>query len=85
MDQEFWTYAIRLAGAAALSLPVAWNRERDTHIMGLRTYPLIGLASCAYLLLAESVVSGDEARARILQGLMTDRNRVSGSRGPLSS
>lgn len=61
-----------LAAAVVLSLPIAWNRERATRQMGLRTFPLVALASTGFVLMGEVAMPGNqEAQARILQGLIT--------------
>ncbi len=58
--------------AFLISLPVAWNRERADRVMGLRTFPLVAMASCGFMLLAESAFSGaPDAQARALQGVIT--------------
>lgn len=59
--------------AALLALPVGWDRERASRTMGLRTFPLVAVASCGYVLIARSVLGSesDAAHARIIQGLMT--------------
>lgn len=65
-------HLVRLLIAFALALPVAWDRERAERTLGLRTFPLVAMASCGYLLLAQSVAAGDvSAQARFFQGLMT--------------
>ncbi|MDX1504056.1 MAG: MgtC/SapB family protein [Thermoanaerobaculia bacterium] len=62
----------RLAIAFVLALPVAWDRERAERTLGLRTFPLVAMASAGYLLLARTVFDGaPEAQARFFQGLMT--------------
>lgn len=67
------TYLAKLAIAFLLALPVAIDRERNTRIMGLRTYPIIALASCAFLLIGHSFLDGasPDAQARLMQGLMS--------------
>ncbi len=61
----------KLAIAFFVALPIGWNRERaNNHRLGLRTFPLVSIASCGYVLVAQSVVS-DDAMARIIQGLIT--------------
>ncbi|MBW4653299.1 MAG: MgtC/SapB family protein [Kaiparowitsia implicata GSE-PSE-MK54-09C] len=63
--------AIKLAVAFLLALPIAWEREKSTHSIGLRTFPLVAVASCGYVLTALGVIESDEnAKARIIQGLM---------------
>ena len=66
------THLSRLAIAFILALPVAWDRERAERTLGLRTFPLVAMASAGYLLLAKIVCAGDVgAQARFFQGLMT--------------
>ena len=62
----------RLAISFVLALPVAWDRERAERSLGLRTFPLVAMASTGYLLLALTVTQTDAgAQARFFQGLMT--------------
>ena len=62
----------RLAIAFVLALPVAWDRERAERTLGLRTFPLVAMASAGYLLLAQTICADDAAaQARFFQGLMT--------------
>jgi putative Mg2+ transporter-C (MgtC) family protein len=75
----FLSVLMRMGVALLLALPVAWERERATRIMGLRTFPLVAVASCSYVLIAVAVVgSGDDAQARIIQGLMTGIGFIGG-------
>ena len=70
---------LKLGGAFVLTLPIAWEREQATRLMGLRTFPIVALASCGYVLVAESLVQGDTAAlARIIQGLMTGIGFIGG-------
>jgi putative Mg2+ transporter-C (MgtC) family protein len=69
----------KLAAAYFLALPVGWERERVGRSAGLRTFPLVAIASCGYVLLAENVISGSpEARARIIEGLITGMGFIGG-------
>lgn len=43
--------------AVVLALPVAWDRERHSRIMGLRTFPLVSLGSCAYVLVGQAFIA----------------------------
>jgi putative Mg2+ transporter-C (MgtC) family protein len=71
--------AFKLVLAFLLALPIAWERERSTHIMGLRTFPLVAVASCGYVLSAAGFLDTDEnAKARIIQGLMTGIGFIGG-------
>ena len=65
--------------AFLLSLPVAWDRERAERSAGLRTFPLVALASCGYMLLGRSYpLDSPDAPARILQGLMAGIGFIGG-------
>lgn len=69
---ELGSILVRLVGAYVLALPIGWERERRERSMGLRTFPLVALASAGYLVLTEELFRPDlSAQARVLQGLMT--------------
>ncbi len=65
--------------AYLLALPVAWNREREARGAGLRTFPLVAIASCGFVLIAHRAFAGSaDAQARIVQGLITGIGFVGG-------
>ncbi len=68
----------QLALAWILSLPVAWDRERESRGAGLRTFPLVAVAACGYTLVGISVLTSTEAESRILQGLITGIGFIGG-------
>lgn len=71
--------AVRLGIAYVLSLPLAWERERASRSAGMRTFPLVTLGACAYVVLGREVLANDpNAEARVLQGLMTGIGFVGG-------
>jgi putative Mg2+ transporter-C (MgtC) family protein len=75
----FVSQSLQIIAAFLLALPVAWERERSTRIMGLRTFPLVAVASCGYVLIALTVVGpGEDAQARIIQGLMSGIGFIGG-------
>jgi len=62
--------------AYLLTLPIGWEREREAHTVGVRTFPIVAKASCGYLLIA---FPGDTAaQSRVLQGLITGIGFVGG-------
>lgn len=68
-----------LLAAFVLALPTAYERERATGTLGLRTFPLVALASCAYILIAIHISSGDpNANSRVVQGLITGIGFIGG-------
>jgi putative Mg2+ transporter-C (MgtC) family protein len=77
--ESLWGSPVALLIAFALALPIAWNRERGRRRMGLRTFPLVAVASCAYVLIGERTAGGSpEALSRIVQGLMTGIGFIGG-------
>ena len=65
-------HLLHLAIAFVVALPVAWDRERAERSLGLRTFPLVAMASAGYLLIARVLFDSDPgAQARFFQGLMT--------------
>ena len=68
-----------LAAAYLLALPIGWNREKEERSAGLRTFPLVAIASCGFIQAAESMVANDpEAMARIVEGLITGMGFIGG-------
>jgi len=67
-----------LLTAWVLALPVAWNREHGQQL-GLRTLPLVAVASYGYVLIGVQIAGGDaNALSRIVQGLITGIGFIGG-------
>lgn len=72
-------HAIALAIAYALALPLGWNREKEERSAGIRTFPLVAIASCGFVQAAETMTAGNaEAMARIVEGLITGMGFIGG-------
>jgi putative Mg2+ transporter-C (MgtC) family protein len=55
-----------LAFVYVLALPIGWDREHNERSAGLRTFPLVAVASCGFVQATESLLAGSpEAQARI--------------------
>ena len=67
-----------LAIAYVLALPIGWNREKSERSAGLRTFPLVSLASCAYMLIGIQVLDSTDAEARVMYGLVTGMGFIGG-------
>jgi putative Mg2+ transporter-C (MgtC) family protein len=83
MSYETWTDLLtllsRLGLAFALGLPVGWEREHRARSPGLRTFPLVGLGACAYVLIGgRAFENSQDAQARVLQALLTGVGFVAG-------
>ena len=69
----------KIAAAYALALPVAWDREHEARSAGLRTFPLVAVASCGYSLMAGGIfVDRPDAQARLIEGLITGIGFIGG-------
>jgi putative Mg2+ transporter-C (MgtC) family protein len=64
--------------AYVLAIPIALDREVRERTAGLRTFPLVALASCAYALLGFAILDSTEAEARVVQGLITGIGFIGG-------
>jgi putative Mg2+ transporter-C (MgtC) family protein len=69
----------RLLIAYVLALPVGWYREQEAHSVGVRTFPLVAMASCGYVLLGAPLLGSDPAaQSRIIQGLVAGMGFIGG-------
>ena len=68
---------LRISIAYVLTAVIGWNREREEHATGIRTFPIVGMASCGYLLILGPQTDG-AAQSRVLQGLITGIGFVGG-------
>jgi putative Mg2+ transporter-C (MgtC) family protein len=76
---EALSHLIYLAVAYALALPIGWNREREERSAGLRTFPIVSMAACGFVMVAIEVLGIEsEAQARILEGLITGIGFIGG-------
>lgn len=65
-------HARDLAIAYTLALVIGWNREREARSAGLRTFPLVALASCGFVQATETPFAGNtEALSRVAAAVMT--------------
>ena len=68
-----------LAVAYVLALPIAWNREKEDRSAGLRTFPLVAIASCGFVQGTEELLRGQpEAQARIIEGVIAGMGFIGG-------
>lgn len=73
-----WYHTYQLGIAFLLSLPIALNREYKARGAGMRTYPLVTVACCAFMLVARDVYDGDAAEARVMYGIITGMGFIGG-------
>lgn len=80
-----------LAFAYALAIPIGLDREQSRRQFGLRTFPLVAVVSCGFMMVGMSVIDSADGEARIFQGIVTgigfigggaifkDKDKVSGT------
>lgn len=70
---------VRLAIAFLFTLPIGREREQDDRSAGVRTFPLVAMASCGYVLIAVRLfgVTAD-TQVHLLQGLITGIGFIGG-------
>jgi len=68
-----------LAVAYALAFPIGWDREKEARSAGLRTFPLVALASCGFIEATEVLFrDSDVAGAHVVEGLITGMGFIGG-------
>ena len=77
--QTAWHDISRLLIAYILALPVGWYREKEGHSVGVRTFPLVAMASCGYVLLSAPAFHNTvDAQSRIIQGMVAGIGFIGG-------
>ena len=71
-------HLFQLGIAFILSLPIALNRELEDNGAGLRTFPLVSIASCAFMLVAMDVYQAEDPEARIMYAIITGMGFIGG-------
>ncbi len=75
--QDIWNNFEHVAIAYLLTASIGWEREREARSAGVRTFPIVGMASCGYLLLLGNQPDA-AAQSRLLQGLITGIGFIGG-------
>jgi len=78
-DFNLLPHLTALVVAYLLAFPIGWNREKEERSAGLRTFPLVAVASCGFIQAAEGLTADSpEALARIVEGLITGMGFIGG-------
>ena len=77
LDQVIWKNLGQVGVTYLLTALIGWEREKEAHSAGLRTFPLVGMASCGYLLILGAHPNSAD-QSRVLQGLITGIGFVGG-------
>ena len=76
--QVVFNHATHLFIAYFLALPIGWDREHSKRQFGLRTFPLVAVVTCGFMLVGKSVIDSADGEARIIQGIITGIGFVGG-------
>jgi putative Mg2+ transporter-C (MgtC) family protein len=69
---------LKMAIAFVLALPIAVNREKQAQSAGLRTFPLVTISSCAFMLVGIDVFQESGSQARVMYGIITGIGFIGG-------
>jgi putative Mg2+ transporter-C (MgtC) family protein len=65
-----WGSLLKIGIAFVAALPVGWERERHERSAGLRTFPLVAVSTCGFMLVAHRAFGSIDAESRTMQGLI---------------
>lgn len=68
----------QLGAALILALPIALNREHRSQGAGLRTFPLVSIACCGFMLVGMDVYQGSNAESKVMYGIITGIGFIGG-------
>ena len=72
-------HAVALLAAYLLAIPIGWDREKEERSAGLRTFPLVAVASCGFIQAAEGMAAGHpEALSRVIEGVIAGMGFIGG-------
>ena len=73
-----WPHARDLFIAYALAFFIGWDREKQDRSAGLRTFPLVAVASCGFWQAMEGLMDSAEGRGALVQGIITGIGFIGG-------
>lgn len=85
-DFTIWRFietVVSLVAAYVLALPLGWERGAKSHAaIGFRTFPIVSVGACAYLLLSRHLheigIYDADGLARVLRAMMTGIGFIGG-------
>lgn len=76
-----WEQCWHLAVAFVLAVPIGWDREKQKHehSAGIRTFPLVAIASCGIFLLGKAIANdAADPLSRVIYGVVTGMGFLGG-------
>ena len=77
-DFDLLPHVRDLAIAYGLAVPIGWDRERQERSAGLRTFPLVAIASCAFIQATERAGINSNVVAGAVEGLIAGMGFIGG-------
>ncbi len=71
-------HILHLLAAFVLALPLGWDREKSDRNFGLRTFPLVAMVTCGFMMVGIAVIDSTGGEARIIQGIITGIGFIGG-------
>jgi putative Mg2+ transporter-C (MgtC) family protein len=76
---QIGVHFLTLAAAFALAIPIGWDREKQARSAGLRTFPLVALASCGFVQASEHLmVNSPDGMSKVIEGVITGIGFIGG-------
>jgi putative Mg2+ transporter-C (MgtC) family protein len=72
------SHLTHMAIAYVLALPIGLNRQTSSRNFGLRTFPLVSVVSCGFMLVGIAVIDSTDGEARVIQGIVTGIGFIGG-------
>ena len=76
--QQAVSHLTHMAIAYVLALPIGLDRQTSSRHFGLRTFPLVSVVSCGFMLVGLSVIESTDGKARVFQGIITGIGFIGG-------
>jgi putative Mg2+ transporter-C (MgtC) family protein len=76
---QIGAHVLALAIAFALAVPIGWDREKRERSAGLRTFPLVALASCGFVQACENMFGhSPDGMSKVIEGIITGIGFIGG-------
>jgi putative Mg2+ transporter-C (MgtC) family protein len=76
---QIGAHVLALAAAFALAVPIGWDREKRERTAGLRTFPLVALASCGFVQACENMFGhSPDGMSKVIEGIITGIGFIGG-------
>lgn len=71
-------HVVQMAIAFGLVMPIGHNREQSSDNIGFRTFPMVSMASCGFVLIAAETLGDDGGMGEVMAGIITGIGFIGG-------